>query len=106
MKGHLAPSIVSETGVNITDGTHVIYFFRDSCQACRAITPIVDEMIKDGKNAVKINTDHHFELARKFNIMGTPGLVYIKNGYIVRVDIGAKSRPAIEKALFDVEQKG
>ncbi len=102
VQGQDAPDIHRETGVRLQDGKHLLYFFRSSCHACKAMTPVVDELHKEGKPVVKINTDMFFHLAREFSIMGTPSLILVDNGKITKVEIGAKSRKVMENMLEPV----
>ena len=55
-KGKKIPSFSGEIGQRIQKGDKLLlYFYTPSCGACKAMTPVVDEMIKEKNNVYKIN---------------------------------------------------
>lgn len=76
-------------------------FWAAWCGPCRMVSPVVDEIADEVKNAKvgKINVDEQTDLARKFQVMSIPTLLVIKNGQIVSTSVGVKPKTAILKML-------
>tara|TARA_Y100001937_G_scaffold87794_1_gene118800 strand:- start:2493 stop:3101 length:609 start_codon:yes stop_codon:yes gene_type:complete len=79
----------------------VYYFYSLGCAWCKKLDPIVDELVKDGYNIIKLdvgdkdNRDAKIELETKFNFKcGTPSLVEPKSGEYI---CGYKEKDIVEK---------
>lgn len=70
----------------------LIYFMAPQCGMCRNITPIVDELAQQRKDIVRIDASESPEIAKKFNIMGTPAFVLVNAGIIEKVKLGGMTR--------------
>jgi thioredoxin 1 len=46
---------------------------------------------------VKINTDENFEWAMKFGVQGIPTMLFIKDGQVVRFQVGALPEHALRE---------
>lgn len=72
------------------------------CKPCLVISPIVEKLAKEyaGKVTVgKLNVDENEALATRFNILGIPTLLIIKNGKEVDRIVGLSSKEAIKATL-------
>ncbi len=61
----------------------IVDFYADWCYPCHMLSPIIEDLAKEyaGKVVfVKVNVDENQPLALKYNIMGVPTLVFLKNG--------------------------
>ncbi len=77
-------------------------FWAEWCGPCKMIAPVVEEMATaySGKLKVgKVNVDEEGDLAAEYGILSIPTLLVFKDGKLVRQQVGAVARPAIE-ALF------
>tara|TARA_B100000902_G_scaffold159448_1_gene155349 strand:- start:2481 stop:3092 length:612 start_codon:yes stop_codon:yes gene_type:complete len=79
----------------------VYYFYSLGCAWCKKLDPIVDELVKDGYNIIKLdvgdkdNREAKTELETKFNFKcGTPSLVEPKSGEYI---CGYKEKNIVEK---------
>ena len=77
-----------------------VYFFHaHHCRPCRAIEPLVDEVRAQKSNLIKVEIGQHIELARAFQVAGTPSFVALENGVIKTVRLGAVNRQWLDSHL-------
>lgn len=90
-----------EAEVINSDKPVLLDFWAAWCSPCRMVSPIVDEVANEVKNAKvgKINVDEQPELAQAFNVMSIPTLAVFKGGKIVKTAVGARSKADILKML-------
>ena len=72
------------------------------CGPCRMVSPVIDELAEEYAGEVvfgKLNVDENPELAKRFNIMGIPTILFIKNGQEADRLIGAAPKLLIENKL-------
>lgn len=77
----------------------LVDFWAEWCVPCKMIAPAVDELAKqyDGKLKVgKVNVDDEGDLAAQYGILSIPTLLLFKGGQMVRQQVGAVPRSAIE----------
>ena len=92
-KGKKIPSFSGEIGQRIQKGDKLLlYFYTPSCGACKAMTPVVDEMIKEKNNVYKINLAKDYNIGKIFGIMGTPATVVVNESKIDQFILGARSK--------------
>jgi thioredoxin 1 len=80
-------------------------FWAEWCGPCRMIGPVLKELAqvyKDKIKVVKINVDQEPDLAAKFNIQSIPTLLFVKNGQVVKQQIGAVPRQLLEKIIKEL----
>ncbi len=100
LKGTPAPELSGREGKVIQKGQRAIfYFYSPQCNACRAITPIIDEMQKKNPRIFKINLAEDREIAMKFGIMATPTTVLIENKMITELLIGPQKKEVLMSLL-------
>ena len=78
--------------------TVLIDFWAEWCGPCRMISPIVDEIAREGRPGIKVckvNVDEQAELARQFRVMSIPTLIVMKNGKVVATSVGVKPKQTI-----------
>ena len=72
------------------------------CPPCRAIEPIIKELVDDYDGKVKIaevEVDSNREVAGKFGIMSVPTLIFFKGGREVDRLIGLRPKDVIKGRL-------
>ncbi len=80
-------------------------FWAEWCGPCKMIAPILKEIAgayKDRIKVAKIDVDAEGELAQKFNIVSIPTLLLFNKGQVVKQQIGAVPRQALEKMIKEV----
>jgi thioredoxin 1 len=80
-------------------------FWAEWCGPCKMIAPVLKELAgayKDKIKIAKIDVDAESELAQKFNIVSIPTLLLFNKGQLVKQQIGAVPRPALEKMIKEV----
>lgn len=99
-KGKEVNGIPGKLGKDIASGgRQLIYFFTHSCQACKAMTPVVDKLSKEFGNIHRINLATDMDIGRSFGVMGTPAVVLVESGKIKEFILGAKSEPYLRNLL-------
>ena len=80
-------------------------FWAEWCGPCKMIAPVLRELARDYKDKIKIakiDVDAEIELAQQFNIVSIPTILVFNKGQVVKQQIGAVPRPALEKMIKDV----
>jgi thioredoxin 1 len=80
----------------------VLDFWAAWCGPCRMLAPVLDELAEEYADRVKIgkvNVDEEGALAEQHAIASIPCLVVYNNGQLVKRQIGAVPKSAVE-ALF------
>jgi len=80
-------------------------FWAEWCGPCKMIAPVLKDLARDYKDKIKIakiDVDAESELAQQFNIVSIPTILVFSKGQVVKQQIGAVPRPALEKMIKDV----
>ncbi|OJG96980.1 hypothetical protein RV18_GL001329 [Enterococcus termitis] len=67
----------------------IVYYGKDSCGACRVFQPVLTEAIKTTQKKVYFLDGDNFstkKFSEKYNITGTPTMIVIKNGEVLRFE--------------------
>lgn len=92
-KGKKIAPFSGEIGKRVQKGERLLlYFYTPSCGACRAMTPVVEEMMKEKNNVYKINLAKDYSIGKIFGVMGTPATIVVNNSKIDQYILGARSR--------------
>ena len=81
------------------EGKHLVYFYSDSCAACKPMTPIIESLRKEYKNVHKINVATQMDIGRTFGVLGTPSTVILKNRTIQSFFVGVKPLNILREQL-------
>jgi len=99
-RGKNVPSVVGVLNDTQQQLSRLLYYFMaPKCGMCKNITPIVDELIKQRKDVIRIDASQNQQLARSFSVMGTPAFVLVDNGVIEKVKLGGMNKKNILKML-------
>jgi len=77
-------------------------FWAEWCGPCKMIAPVLRELAlqyKDKIKIAKIDVDAQVELAQQFNIVSIPTILVFSKGKVVKQQIGAVPRQALEKMI-------
>ena len=80
-------------------------FWAEWCGPCKMIAPVLKDLARDYKDKIKIakiDVDAEGELAQQFNIVSIPTILVFNKGQVVKQQIGAVPRPALEKMIKDL----
>jgi thioredoxin 1 len=80
-------------------------FWAEWCGPCKMIAPVLRELAKEYKDKIKIakiDVDAELELAQQFNIVSIPTILVFSKGQVVKQQIGAVPRQALEKMIKEV----
>lgn len=80
----------------------MVDFYADWCGPCRMVSPIVEELAGQYTGKVKVgklNVDESSAIARKYNVMSIPTLLFVKNGQVVDQIVGALPKDKIQQHL-------
>lgn len=86
-----------------SDKPVLLDFWASWCNPCRMISPMINEIadempqIKVGK----INVDDQEELASQFSIESIPTLILLKDGKVVKTNIGALPKEEIRSFILE-----
>ena len=76
-------------------GNVLVDFYTDSCNPCRFMNPILDELGQARAatlKIVKVDVIENAELAARFRVTGMPTFVLFKNGEVQKQITGSRSK--------------
>ena len=90
---------VNEFEELIKQGECLIDFFATWCGPCKMIAPVLEGLDKTGElkdvKIIKIDVDELPPLAERYGVQAIPTLLYVKDGKIVRQQLGFMNKNQI-----------
>jgi thioredoxin len=84
-------------------GTWVIDFWAPWCGPCRAMAPHFEAVARDLANQpvrfAKVDTEAHPEIGAAFHVQAIPTLIFVHNGEILDVSVGALDSARLRKKV-------
>lgn len=83
-------------------GVVLVMFGTEYCFGCRSMSPIINELIIEYKDKVKIgkfDIDFKCQIPKNYNIMSMPTLIIFKNGKVIDNSFGVVSKIKIIEKL-------
>ena len=98
---HLTEQTFDET-LSTQEGLLMVDFWAEWCGPCRAIAPVLDDLVRESSGRVtlaKVNVDENPGLAARYGIRSIPTILLVKQGKVVDQVIGAVPKPRIKEKL-------
>lgn len=105
-KGKKIPSFSGEIGKKIQKGDKLLlYFYTPTCGACKSMTPVIDEMMKEENNIYKINLTRDYDIGKIFGVMGTPATIVVNDSKIDQYILGARSERFLKNLTAEITEQ-
>ena len=81
----------------------LVDFYADWCGPCKMMSPILQEVklnLKDAVKIIKVNVDQHQDLASHFMVRGVPTLMLFKEGKMLWRQSGVLSTADLVKVVI------
>lgn len=90
-----------ETEVLQADKPVLVDFFADWCGPCQMVGPLVEQLSEemDTVKFVKVNIDEEVELRDQYKVMQIPTFLLIRDGQVVKTEVGALPKPTLQKFI-------
>ena len=99
-KGKVIEGVKGKLGSDIQSGKKMlVYFYSNSCAACKPMTPMVDRLKKEFKNIHKINLATDMDTGRAFGVMGTPATILVEDQKIQSFNLGARTESFLRNLI-------
>ena len=95
---HLVEQTFDET-LAATHGLVMVDFWAPWCGPCRAIAPVLDELVEESggrSTLLKVNVDESPALAARYEIRSSPTLLFFKEGTLVDRVVGAAPKTVLQ----------
>ena len=81
-------------------GTVLVDFFATWCGPCQMLSPVIEELDKKHDiKVLKVDVDELSDLAREFRVMSIPTLVVLKDGKMVKKELGYMPLERLESLI-------
>ncbi|MCG8464095.1 MAG: thioredoxin [Xanthomonadales bacterium] len=88
-----------ETEVLESPYTILVDFWAEWCAPCKMIEPQLQELANEYEahlRIMKVNIDHHPDIAQQFNIQGIPCLLLFQDGQVQGTRLGALNKAQLK----------
>ena len=99
-KGKVIEGVKGKLGSELLSGRKLlVYFYTNSCAACKPMTPVVDRLKKEFKNIHKVNLATDMDTGRAFGVMGTPATILVEDQKIKSFNLGSKTESFLRNLI-------
>ena len=80
----------------------VVDFFATWCGPCKMMAPVMDQMVEEYGDKVKIgklDVDESGDIAARYGVMNIPTIILFKNGEMVNKLVGLQNKNSMKKAI-------
>ncbi|MCE1189012.1 MAG: thioredoxin family protein [Ignavibacteria bacterium] len=77
----------------------LVYFYSPGCRACTSVTPVIKNLQKKYKHVFDVDVSRDYSNASVFGVKATPTTIFMENGVVKEVIIGARSPQMFEDML-------
>ena len=80
----------------------IVDFWAEWCGPCHAVAPVLDKIVEERKDAVKlvkVNIDEEQSLSLKYGVMSIPTMILFKDGEPAAAAVGAQPKSMLERSL-------
>ncbi len=88
----------------ISKGNHLVDFYAEWCGPCKMMGPVLEEIeesVKDKTDIIKVNIDNFNELADQYKVMSIPTLLFIKDGKVIKEEVGYRDNDTLVGIIND-----
>lgn len=87
---------IKETGICVVD------FFATWCGPCRMLSPVLEEIVKENIDVIKVDIDKFEDLTRKFGIMSVPTIQIYKDKKLEKQITGYLNKEELMKIINEI----
>ncbi|MBS9784591.1 MAG: thioredoxin [Oceanivirga sp.] len=81
----------------------VVDFFATWCGPCRALGPVLDEVVKEvDYNIIKVDIDQYQNFAIQYGVRSIPTLVVFKNGEVLNTIVGGRDKETLKTDIANI----
>lgn len=83
----------------------IVDVYAEWCGPCKQMAPAFEELAKElatKYNFAKINVDEESDLASAYKVRSVPTILFIKDGKVVAIKIGAMTKEALKNEIEKV----
>ena len=80
-------------------GKWLVDMWAEWCGPCKVVGPVIEKLAAEYKGKIhvgKMDIDANQETPGKFEVMSIPTLLYLKDGVLIKGEIGAKPEESIK----------
>jgi len=83
----------------VATGLTIVDFYAVWCGPCQMIAPVLVEFASENPDikVIKVNTDEYPTIAQQHGVMSIPTLALYKDGEVVGIEIGFKSKEMLQE---------